>query len=390
MNDLENYKSILENIFKGKKINFETNLSYTNNIIGALNNPENFSIFKNNFLARLNRLYNAYKQSPKQLERLFIKANLVAHNNNYEGAYAELVALDYLNDSDFVTAPFDIDVDLNKKDTFAYELGKKAVDIDSYTKDYDVYFEFKSFKDIVNELFQGIFSEVTNLLKIKRSDLVISASYPIDMPFYKIKNNRKAIIKEIENEIVLRNKPTRIKSNIIKNTSFNLLWGKGILTSEQSFNAYRYAKNYHGIIFNYIGKFVKKKPFVIIFVVFPWFNGVINKFNSENKKFYRAFSRRIFCQYKYPSRKVKLCNDKFDGAQTMYRITKYLSAIIFLEDISIKRNISNQKKNRLNINSYIYINPNATNPLKRIRGEELLLYNNTNNIEFENFEDDNY
>ena len=95
MNDLENYKKIVESVFL-QKFDIPIN-DMTNNCIGALNCSDTFMIFKENFIDRLKRLSNYYAKKPAIIEKLLITLKNIGVVKGYKwsGGYSELVALDY-------------------------------------------------------------------------------------------------------------------------------------------------------------------------------------------------------------------------------------------------------------------------------------------------------
>jgi hypothetical protein len=132
MNDLENYKSILEDIFR-QEITF-SNKPVTNNCIGALRDKENFNVFKTNFVGRLTRLQSHFADSEKHIKEIIDTAKQIANGTGYKwaGPYSELVALDYwiqfenLRD---ITFPDRGSVD-NYADSIAKKIGQTEIDID--------------------------------------------------------------------------------------------------------------------------------------------------------------------------------------------------------------------------------------------------------------------
>ena len=111
---------------------------------------------------------------------------------------------------------------------------------------------------------------------------------------------------------------------------------------------------------------------------------IVTDFSNSNRNLYRAFSRRVFCQYKHDNKLFKTINPKFTGNQTIYGVSNTLSSIIFLED----NTITSKEPNQTNVKSFVYLNPNAVNSLLKTLGREFLL--GLHNSVFDDFENDNY
>ncbi len=92
-----------------------------------------------------------------------------------------------------------------------------------------------------------------------------------------------------------------------------------------------------------------------MYVIFPWFNGIINNFNNSNRIFYRSFSRRVFCQHKHDKTQYKVLKPDFNSNLTIHSVSKKLSGIIFLEDHSITSTKYRKPSNQYS--AFIYLNP---------------------------------
>ncbi len=387
MNDLENYKEIVEKIYGIGTTTFDVNANHTNNIIGALNNSVHHE-FQRCFIARLNRLSAFYEKNDSNKKHLIDKINLLASesDNNWRGAYAELVASDFLNkdlleQKNSLSEPITLNYDIDNNRTFAKELGYSKANLDGYFQDYDVYVDIKCLKDNVTEILEGIYAEVKK--RLNRSDFLISAEYPIDMHYDEIKEKRENLINELCNQIDTKQKISYIKSSVISNLNFRLLWKNGILITEKTYNPYKHAEENYKLIFVHTRKFVKDRPFFLVFVSFPWSNGSIVVFNELNKEFYRALSRRAFCQYLHSDKLYNSMSSKFVGNDTIFDVTKKISGILFLENWSIQSDTPNNH----NIKSYFYFNPNADNKLS---DSPLKEYFRSLVDNFDDFQYDNY
>jgi hypothetical protein len=100
---------------------------------------------------------------------------------------------------------------------------------------------------------------------------------------------------------------------------------------------------------------VISRPFILTFVVFPWFNGVIQDFCQANMTFYRAFARRVFCQYRADPTAFSSLMPSFCGSQSISEVSKYLGGIFFVEDHTIE----GDDPSDTNAKGFYFENPNA-------------------------------
>ncbi len=388
MNDLENYKNLIENIFGDNTTSFQTSSNKTNKIIGALNHSDDFSQFKLNFKARLKRLNTIYSNHDDNRKELLVQINLIADEKNWDGAFAELATFDYLNqdilkDGNYLSESITLNHTISKEKTFSEQLGKNESNLDGFYIDYDIYFDVKCFKDNVREILQGIYKQVKQ--KLNNHNFKITAEHPRDIAYDDFKSLRQDIINELSTKIKPSEKTKYVECECINNLKFKLIWEEGMLSTTSTYSPYKHAENYHKTIFNYANKLMKNNPSFIVLVVFPWFNLVINSFDNGNYKMFKSFARRVFCQYKHNNKKFNLFNSKFNGNETIYDISKKISGIIFLED----NTILSKQPNETNVKSYIFFNPNADNKIKNSFAEDMLLLG-LDNVVWDDFEHDNY
>lgn len=387
MTPLQNYAALIDSIFGEGTTKFDTTKTYSHNIIGALNHPTEFDNFKKNFIARLYRLKAIYSSQPTYLKEIITQVNEIASEKNWEGAFAELAAFDHfnqdiLNNKTYLQTPIKANETIDKSRTFALEFGKATANFDAFVEDRPLYLDFKVFKDNVNEIFQKLFMELER--HFNRKDFIVSAEYDLALSVEDVAPQIGALRNELQNGIVPADKTTYLKSTVIPNLGFRILWGSGVITVENTNSPYRQAENFFQMIFKNADQFVKDKPSIIVYVVFPWYNGIVTNFLDRNTQLYRSFARRVFCQYKHDKTPFKNFYPKFTGSQTIYEVSNNISGIIFLEDntvLSKDNNLSNTK-------SFVYLNPNAKNSLNKTLARDFLL--GLHNAEFENFEHDNY
>lgn len=388
MNDLSHYAALINRIFGERSATFKTSSLSTNNVIGALNFAGNYTAFKSNFIARLQRLKEIYNVHPAQLREIIVQVNEVANPKNWEGAFAELAALDYFNQEIlrhrmYLREPVSLNVSLPPTRTFGSQLGKKEANLDGCIDDFRLYFDIKVFKDNVKDILKGIYEEVYAHFKIT-GGLVIETDHALDISYDDLKKKRKNLAAELKATIDLKKRTKGFRSKVIPELTCRLHWGKGILMTEKTYNPYRHAENYHKTVFNYANKFLKESPTLIVMVSFAWYNNTISNFSNSNVKLYRSLSRRVFCQYRHQRILFNTFSTSFKGTETIHEVSQYLSGIVFLED----ETIMSGNPEHTNVKSYLYLNPNAKHNLAQSIAREYL--GSLRHSAYDDFSYDNY
>ncbi len=380
MNDLENYKMIVEQHFGANSCTLDINRPVTNSVIGALNHTQ-FGPFTSCFQKRLERLSKVYKTSNANRKDLMHMVKQVADERNWEGAYAELVAYDFLNsDTNLLSSAISLQKTVPASDTIAGNLGYQNVNYDGYYDDFGVYFDVKILSDKAGSILKGIISDVQK--KLGSSNFTIAPEYPLDIDFELFQKYRSKLVDELGGSIDMNERNTLVSSEVIPELSYRILWGSGVLMAESPYNPYLHAKNHHALLFKHAKKFSRIRPSLIIFVIFPWFSESVTGLERANETFYRSFCRRFFCQYARGAIKAKQMLGRFNGEDSAFDITKKLSGVIFLEDRSITANSPAQQ----NVEAYAYLNPNSENKLGNGFRDHLLNFH----FSIDNFEYDNY
>jgi hypothetical protein len=387
MTSIENYSRLIDSIFGIGTTTFSTTDTHYNHVIGALNHTTQYKGFTANFTARLQRLKLIYSTHPNYMRDILVKVNEVSSKKNWEGAYAELAAYDHLNQDilnhkTYINNPIKPNVTLSSTVSFAQELGKQVTNLDGFVEDRPLYFDVKCFKDNVTEILEGIYVDLKKHLRI--DNIHITAEHALDTSYEDYQTNRRQLLNEMKTGITVTNKENYFRSTIIPNLSFRILWGAGVQTAELSYHPFIHAENFHKTVFNYANKFMKNEPNIIALVVFPWYNLVVTDFSNSNLDFYRALSRRVFCQYKHDTTLFKTFNSKFTGNHTIYEVSNHLSGIIFLED----NTILSKDPDKTNVKSFVYLNPNAVKPLTKSLASDFI--RGLHNLEYDDFDHDNY
>jgi len=387
MTAIQNYSRLINRIFGTGTTTFDTSKDLYNHVIWALNNPTEYNDFTTNFISRLERLKTIYSTHPSYLTEIIIPVNEIASMKNWEGAFAELAAYDHLNGDilshkTYIQNPIQPNITLLNSKSFALELGKAITNLDGFVEDRPLYFDVKCLKDNVTEILSGIYNDLN--AHLGTNDINITAEHELNISYNDFQKKRTQLLNELKAELNTKTKKTYLKSSVISNLSYRILWGGGVLNAERSYHPFIHAKNYYKTIFNYANKLLKDQPTVIVLVVFPWYNIVITDFENSNIKFYRSMARRVFCQHINDKTKFKTFNSSFTGEQTIFEVSRHLSGIIFLED----NTISSKEPTKTNVKSFVYLNPNAVEPLTRSLASDFIM--GLENAEVEDFEYDNY
>jgi hypothetical protein len=379
MNPLENYKAVLDQYFGPKAATFDVSAGTTNHVIGALNHTQ-FGSFRASFLERLRRLSSIYKPGSVQSAKLLPTLNEVASERNWEGAYSELVALDFMNsDTNWSSDPIELSLDVPAANTLTGGLGNKVTNYDGYFRELDVFFDVKVLLDKSRDILDGVIGEAKETLGGPPVD--IAAEYPLDEDFSVFEKNRPKLLKELVATIDLHSKLHSIQSAVVPQLTYKLIWKPGTLMTVSSYNPYVHAENHHQLLFKHAKKFSRTAPSLIVFVVFPWFSEKPSM-ADDGSTFYRAFARRFFCQYLKDTMPANTLLNSFKGPETVGDITRQLSGVLFLED----KSITATNPLAQNVNSFAYLNPNAAHKLGRHFRHHLEALH----VHVEDFEGDNY
>lgn len=343
----EGYQLFLDSILGTDSIKIPLN-GNKNNVIGAINHAKEFQTFKTNFKTRIDKLNRIYHNTPSY-QSLLNTIKQVADDKNWNGAYAELTALDILNIPSLNTA-IELDITLPGTESFAIEWGKHETNEDGKWTNFDAFFDVKILSDPVEAILKNIANlAIANTNNSGKCSVLFERALDDEETSY-VSNFNKIL-----NELCygLNEKRTSVTYSYIPGLCFKINWKIGINSAISTYNPYRHAENTKDLVLKrYTYKFMKKKPFFIVFVNFPWFDQVVNDFADMNKVYYRALARRTFCQYIHSNIKMNHISSKYKGNEYAKTVSKYLSGIIFIDDDSLKSN---------NHSCYVYMNPNRKN-----------------------------
>ncbi len=359
--------SLIQEIFSDSIISCKLNVNASNNVISALYNDQN-SIFFNNFISRLKRLENVYHNHDSQQKLIDIIKRLL-DSSTWEGAFAELVTLDYFHskfprNNNLMYKPIEINNIASSDSLLLKNIKdeKREVELDGYFPDCNVFFDTKILRDNVDHILLKIYKEVQS--EFSQKQVLIVSEYNKDTDWDELSTNRTKIKKELIDAINQKTELTYLKSKVVSHLTHRLKWGGGILISASTYSPFKHAQEFYLNVFKDCHQFIKNKPIFLVYVNFPWYNNTITDFREDNKTFYRSVARRVFCGAKENSQNIKgylknITDFKYDYNIPLSEVSKCLSGILFLED----KSIMSENASEHNILSYFYSNPNAHNKL---------------------------
>jgi len=158
------------------------------------------------------------------------------------------------------------------------------------------------------------------------------------------------------------------------------VWGRDV-------EPYRLAKENALFPFKYAKQFTRNNPFILIFIVHPWFNAlsIHNDFGRVDTNFTRSLARCVFMQFSNDLMSLDCIARDVPSGLTLADASRLLSAIFFVNAFPVEAdpNIA------CPLPSWLYLNPRATHRLTR--GElNLFRANNTHGTYIDDFADDDY
>lgn len=366
MTDRLVYATLIESIFGLEAVSFDTSKTHSNNVIGAIASTNGFSEFKANFTARLHRLNVAIETNSRLRATIINIVNQIADPSNWDGAYAELSALDYfLSHQDTSAASITLDVTVSATETLGAEMGMTNANHDLRLPAYGVSMDTKLLSDKIVSILVGIFKDVLKSKGI--AHLLIVPSYPPDQEYALYQNNRAALLNELITATDVETRPTKFTSTIIPELSYQFAWEAGVYMSEKTYDPNTHAKNHHRLLFSHAKKFSKVEPSVIVFVHFPW-SGEKLYMDSLRKTFFREVGNLFFDSYLGKPDLAASILQSFKTTISAADVTKHLSGIVYLEDQAVTAKDPNQ----VNVDASYIWNSNAVYPLANLEFDRYL------------------
>ncbi|WP_313207288.1 hypothetical protein [Stenotrophomonas sp.] len=351
------FASMVDRIFGSGSATFDTSVAQSNDVIGALAHPTEFTAFKDNFEARLHRLKSAVEVDASLRAEILAAVNRLV-DAGWDGAYAELSALDYFLAYP-ATGPGQVLLDrtVPAQETLASEMGMQNANHDLSFPFLGVSLDTKLLSDKTGEILAGIFREYRSTKGLK--DLLIIPSYDLHSDFEQYKRNRKALLDELVNEVDTIVQPKTLASTVLPGLSYSFAWSQGVYFGEGSYSPHEHAKHHHSLLFGHAKKFSRLEPTIIVFVIFPWSGERTFPFDDTKRIFLRQFGRHFFNDYIESDTPASAFNKKFKSGILAGDVTRHLSGVMFLEDNAI----TSSNPGLLNVDASYIWNPNALQQL---------------------------
>jgi hypothetical protein len=143
---------------------------------------------------------------------------------------------------------------------------------------------------------------------------------------------------------------------------------KPVHVSAISIDPYLLASENQKYAFRFANQFTRNSPFVLIFVIHPWFSQAIfqQDFAGANSAFTRAFCRRTFMQFSNDAASINTVCPKAALGTTFADAAGHLSAIVFLNVWPSQDYPAGSSENKP-APSWVYVNPRATHPFRDAR-----------------------
>jgi hypothetical protein len=360
------YATLVDRIFGSGSAVFDISVASRNNVIGALARPDNYGAFKDNFEARLARL-NAAIVADSSLRKEVLGAVNRIVEAGWDGAYAELVALDYfLAASETGPGRILLDQTVPASVTLASEMGMQNANHDVSFPVLRVCLDTKLLSDKIGQILEGIFEDYRSSKNI--SHLSIVPSYDLAGDFTQYSEKRLDLVKELINGADPSTRPERLVSAVIPGLSYSFAWDPGVHFGEGTYSPLDHARHHHALLFGHAKKFSRIDPTVIVFVLFPWSGEKVFPFERISRIFFRQFGDHFFNDYIASNTPAHTFNRKFKTGITAGDVTRHLSGVIFLED----KAITSADPSLLNVQASYVWNKNAVHPLSGHAFEKIL------------------
>lgn len=337
---------------------FDKTDAASNTVIGSLAHVQ-FEDFSDNFAARLRRLQIAVQADPTLRMEILSAVNRIV-TSEWDGAYAELSALDYFL-AEQATGPRNVELDrtIAATDTLASEMGMQNANHDLAFTKLGLSMDTKLLSDKINDILEGVFKEFKSSKGINR--LVIIASYEMGSDFTEYANKRKQLLAEMIAEVAIDKRPKVFNSKVIPGLTYTFAWDAGAHFGVSTYSPTEHAKSHHRLLFGHAKKFSRREPTVITFVVFPWSGEKMLSLKGRDPEFFfKRFAGHFFNDYVGSADLASKYNPKFKTSILAAEATKHLSGVMFLRDDLILSTDPGQ----INVDASFVWNPNAIHPLQ--------------------------
>jgi len=234
-------------------------------------------------------------------------------------------------------------------------MNMKKSNYDIFLREFDILMDTKILLNKTEDILNGIFKDFRE--QIGAMDLLIIPEYSPDDDFSIYQDKRKEILDELirATNVKMQMPKGRVESEVIDGLTYTFAWKSGSYFSESKYSPYEHAKNHHTLLFKHAKKFCIRRPTILVFVIFPWFSESSLVIEDSKKIFLKMFCHHFFYDYMDSPKLAKNFNQQIESNISAYNVTKSLSGIIFLEDMSI----TSYNPSQLSINASYMWNENA-------------------------------
>lgn len=334
-------------------VTFDRTKAHTNTVIGALHHVQ-FTTFTANFDARIQRLKNWSNGDTNAHGFVAHALNELPSEKNWDGAYSELAAADYIATVCNIPAKYlNFDQSQPASMTLASEMGMTNVDYDFGIRGGLCYLDVKVLSDKSRQIVEGIVKQTKKKLGLEQ--LQILSFFPTDTDYSEFTDNRAALLTELESSLSGGKKPKSIQSKIIPELKYEPVWNSGVYSHATSYSPDQHADAHHKLLFQHAKKFHRTRPTLLIFVQFPWSGEPLVPMKSEAlpKRFFSSMCSRFFTGYDGSRLLGSQLLGKVQTSITADAITRKLAGVIFLEDATI----TSEQPDSANVTASFYMNP---------------------------------
>nr|WP_321982703.1 hypothetical protein [uncultured Cohaesibacter sp.] len=351
------YASLVERTFGAGTAKFDLAVAQTNNVIGALAHPSQFQRFNENFKERLRRLSAATKKDSSLQSEILAAVNRMV-DAGWDGAYAELCALDYfLAAAETGPGKVELDRTVSASTTLASEMGMTNANHDLHFPNMGISMDTKLLSDKTGQILDGVFKEYRAKMNIEK--LSIIPSYDLADDFNRYSANRQALLDELINNVDPLAQPRNFSSKVIVGLSYTFAWNAGVHFGENCYDANVHARNHSPLLFGHAKKFSRVEPSVITFVIFPWSGENVFPFEDSKRTFFKMLGEHFFNDHIMSTQAAKKFNKKFKSEISAGEVSKHLSGLVYLEDNCIM----SENSKELNVQASFLWNKHALHPL---------------------------
>jgi hypothetical protein len=334
MTDRAIYADLLDGVFGAGAVTFDVASAETTQVLRALAANGNFLQFAAAFKARLYRLKDSTAAAPSLRQQIVTTANLIAAERNWDGAFAELAAFDYLlADPRTNASQLKLDVTVPATQTLASEFGMQQANFDVEISKLQLSLDVKLLGDKIGDILRGFFENVLNAKGIAR--LSIIPTYPRDDSYERYEKNRAALYKELLKLLDVRQQPLGAPSGVIPELRYQFAWQPGVFSGVSTYSTDEHARNAHTLLFQHAKKFSKVNPSVIVFVHFPWAGERLPPMGDAPLRFFKGMARHFFYGYSGSNVLAASLNKKIKSNILAKDVVPHLSGVIFLQDETI-------------------------------------------------------